>query len=152
MRNSQEYSVAIHALLMLNNPEGRKITSADIAASAGYDESNVRKIFAKLRQAGLIQTKSGRGKTTLTRPAEEITLWDIYTAVEDVNVEKLFTFHHPVADADLVGAHFSELLRPHYQRTVDAMERELSAVTIASLCGELNAMAANKREDSGNHE
>ena len=147
MRNSQEYSVAIHAMLLLNNPAGERVTSGDIAASAGYDQSNVRKIFGKLRAAGLIVTKSGRGRTCLARPAGEITLWDIYVAIEDVCVNKLFTFHHPKEDAYQVASHIEALLTPHYQRTIDAMERELSAVTVASLGEDLSALA--RRESSG---
>ena len=140
MRSNQEFSVAIHALLMLNNLPDKKITSEEISISSGCNPTNVRKLFAKLRNAGLIETKSGRGRTMLAKPAETITLWDIYAAVEGDAAQSPFTIHKCEESTCKVGSHMRELLEPHYQRIADAMRAEMSGVTLSALGEELNGI------------
>lgn len=140
MRTSQEFSVAIHAMLMLNNLPDEKVTSEDISTSSGCNPTNVRKIFAKLRGAGLIVTKSGNGRTVLAKPAEDITLWDIYSAIEGASAGELFRIHNCADSTCKVGSHMAELLAPHYQRITDAMRAEMSSVTLSALGDELDAL------------
>ena len=142
MRTSQEFSVAIHALLMLNNLPDEKITSEEISISSGCNSTNVRKIFAKLRCAGLIITKSGKGRTTLAKPADQITMWDIFSAVEGDCVESFFTIHSCEGSNCKVGSHIPELLTPHYQKITDAMKAEMSSVTLSALGKELEQFSA----------
>lgn len=141
MRTNQEFSVAIHALLMLNNLPDDKITSDEISKSSGCNPTNVRKIFAKLRKAELINTKSGKGRTALARPADEITMWDIFCAVEDTEFDHIFSIHN-CEDSDCkVGSHVGEVLRPHYAAIVDAIRAEMSSVTLSALGSKLNTIA-----------
>lgn len=141
MRTSQEFSVAIHALLMLANLTEDKITSEEISKSSGCNPTNVRKIFAKLRGAGLINTKSGKGRTALAKPADKITMWDIFCAVEDTESDHIFTIHDCDGSTCKVGSHVGEVLRPHYAAIVDAMRAEMSSVTLSALGSELNEIA-----------
>jgi len=142
MRTNQEFSVAIHALLMLNNLPDDKITSDEISKSSGCNPTNVRKIFAKLREAGLIITKSGKGRTTLAIPADEITMWDIFCAVEDTEPDHIFTTHNCEDSTCKVGSHVREVLRPHYVAIINAMRREMSSITLSALGSELNEYAS----------
>lgn len=140
MRTSQEFSVAIHALLMLNNLPEDKITSEEISISSGCNPTNVRKIFAKLRGAGLIITKSGKGRTTLAKSADQITMWDIFCAVEGDCPDSIFTIHSCQNSECKVGSHIPDLLTPHYQRITDAMRNEMSSVTLSDLGMELDGL------------
>ena len=137
MRVNQEFAVAVHALLMLDCLKDEKVTSEQIAESAGCNPTNVRKIFKKLTEAKLVITKSGKGKTVLARPAEKITLWDIYAAVEPDCEGDVFRVQRETSSTCQVGARVPKLLAPHLAQVVDAMREEMSAVTLAQLSEEL---------------
>ena len=86
---------ASHILLYLAEYETEeKITSNVLADTTGVNPVNIRKILAKLKAAGLVEIKSGIGGAYLSKSMEEITLADIYDAVEEK--EELFPMHeHP---------------------------------------------------------
>lgn len=137
MRVSTQFPMAVHILLMVAGFPDAKITSEAAAESAGCNPVIIRNIFAKLRNAGLLNTKSGKGKTELARTPEDITLWDIYTAVESDATDELFKFHQNTSDTCPVGSNIHALLTPHLDDAVEAMRASLSTVTLADLIQEL---------------
>jgi len=63
---------------------GRLRTSADIAAHAGTNPVVVRRVLGKLRNAGLLQSEKGHaGGWRLAKPADQITLADVYLALDE---------------------------------------------------------------------
>lgn len=61
---------------------GQRCTSAILATGLEANSSFIRKLMVPLTQHGIIVSTLGRtGSITLGRPAEEITLRDIYCAV-----------------------------------------------------------------------
>ena len=57
-----------------------------IAGSVNVNAVTIRQIIGQLRNVGIVQTHAGSGKVTLTRDIEQITLKDIFLAVEDGNL------------------------------------------------------------------
>lgn len=59
-------------------------TSADIADHAGTNPVVVRRVLGKLRKAGLLSSERGHsGGWRLEKPAETITLADVYLALDE---------------------------------------------------------------------
>lgn len=68
---------------MAGNPE-RTRTSADIAEHAGTNPVVVRRVLGRLREAGLLTSEKGHaGGWRLARTPEEITLADVYLALDE---------------------------------------------------------------------
>ena len=139
MRVSTQFPIAVHILLMIDSFPDLKITSEVLAESTGSNPVIIRGLFAKLKNAGLLETKSGRGKITVTRPAEEITLWDIYTAVESDAPDELFKLHPSTSETCVVGSNIHALLMPHLEDATAAIRSSFSKVTLAQLKQELYA-------------
>lgn len=137
MRTNSKYTIGIHALLMIAYFDQKKITSEDVARSVGCNSVIVRNVFADLRKANLLQTKSGKGKTELLKPANEITLWDIYVATESSNVDDIFKMYYTSKAICPIGSNIKGLLNGHFENAIDAMKSELEKVTIESLIEEL---------------
>lgn len=80
-------TVAIHITGMIAWIERelhRSATSSELAESAGGHDVFVRGILADLGRAGIVVSRRGRGGgTSLARPAQEITLAQIYSAIRD---------------------------------------------------------------------
>ena len=80
--SSGRFAIATHALAVLAvHEEG--FSSDQMAHSIHTNPAFLRRVMASLCHAGLVQAREGRGGGyTLARPADRITLSEIYEAVE----------------------------------------------------------------------
>ena len=62
--------------------EKEHLTSAQIAKSVKTNPAYIRQLMAVLKNASLISNTQGQANACLTKPADEITMLDIYRAVE----------------------------------------------------------------------
>jgi len=77
------YAVTAMLDLAIHNTHG-PVTLADISVNQGISLSYLEQIFARLRRGGLIEgTRGPRGGYRLARPAGEITVADIITAIDE---------------------------------------------------------------------
>ncbi|MEL7164735.1 MAG: Rrf2 family transcriptional regulator [Pseudomonadota bacterium] len=84
MKRNSRLSLALHTLSHMANDPARTRTSADIAAHAGTNPVVVRRVFGKLREAGILSSEKGHaGGWRLARPSEGITLADVYLALDE---------------------------------------------------------------------
>jgi Rrf2 family protein len=71
------------ALIAQEMRKGKPVTSGAIAAMVGVHPVHVRRVMGALREAGLVESQPGpTGGWELARDPKEITLYDIYLAVE----------------------------------------------------------------------
>lgn len=76
------FAVAIHILLLLAcGQRDRPATSQLIAESVNTNPVVVRRITGLLARAGLVRVRRGPGGAELTRAAAEITLADVWVAM-----------------------------------------------------------------------
>jgi len=75
---------ALHCLLyLIGNTKGENIGIKELAKYQGVSESYLSKIFTKLKKAGITTSITGvKGGYELSRPAGEITFWDVVEAIE----------------------------------------------------------------------
>lgn len=82
MKRSSRLSLALHALVHLHAQPGRQLTSAALASCLMTNAVVVRRVLGELREAGIVAaTKGPSGGWSLARPAETITLREIYEAM-----------------------------------------------------------------------
>lgn len=139
MSNSVQFSLAVHTMLVLAYFSDRRITSQMIAERVHCHPVIIRNCFAKLRAAGLLVTRSGKGKNELSRPAGEITLWDVFSAVEGEQTSTIFK-PYPLSREECAPAYDAqELLVQHCQDAVAAMRDALSAVSLQDMIDEMKS-------------
>lgn len=84
MKRNSRFSLALHTLSHMANDPNRMRTSADIAVHAGTNPVVVRRVLGKLRRAGLLTSEKGHaGGWKLALPATEISLADVYLALDE---------------------------------------------------------------------
>lgn len=133
MRVNTQFTIAVHALIMIAYFSDIRVTSEMVAESVGNNPVIIRNIYGKLKQAGILSVQRGTGHTALTRPAADITLWDVYEAVESTAPEDMFKFSNTLSGACPVGSTIRELLLIHLQEAVTQMKQSLSKTTIEEL-------------------
>lgn len=136
MQISCRFSMAVHILVCVNYFSSR-MTSQDLAGSTGTNPVVVRKLMCQMKKAGLIDVACGTGGVTLHRPAESISLLDIYQAVEVVEEESLFHFHEKPEPHCPVGGNIETVLQPHLCQAQTAMEQKLGEVNLQQITEEL---------------
>ncbi|MDD9717712.1 MULTISPECIES: RrF2 family transcriptional regulator [Dinoroseobacter] len=84
MKRNSRLSLALHTLSHMAGEPDRMRTSADIAEHAGTNPVVVRRVLGKLREAGLLTSEKGHaGGWRLARPPQDITLADVYLALDE---------------------------------------------------------------------
>lgn len=84
MKRNSRLSLALHSLSHMAREPERLRKSADIAEHAGTNPVVVRRVLGNLRQAGLLVSEAGHsGGWRLARPPHEITLADVYLALDE---------------------------------------------------------------------
>src|SRR5271168_2183937 len=134
MGTSTRFAVGVHLLTALAANPGKVLRSEDMADSANTNPVVVRRLFSLMTGAGLIRARLGPGGGfELARAASDITLRDVFTALES---RDLFTEHRSPPSASCpVGAHILPVLREATAPAVEALQEELSRATIADLAG-----------------
>lgn len=138
MQISSRFTIAIHILTCVEVfGEEYKITSDFLASSIRVNAVIIRKILSQLRNAGLIEVARGTGGTKITRPAGEITLYDVYEAVDLLEEGTLFHFHENPNPVCPVGRNVHKALDEKLECIQAAMEDEMRRFTIADVVDQI---------------
>jgi len=134
MQISSRFTVAIHVLVCIEVfKDDWKVTSDFLASSVNVNPVVIRRLLQQLKRAGIVSVARGSGGADLARPADEITLLDIYHAVECVDTEGLFHFHEDPNPQCPVGRNIHAVLDGRLDKIQEAMEREMSSVTVRDI-------------------
>jgi Rrf2 family protein len=127
---SSRVAVAVHVLAYLAWRSDGPSTSERIAESVNTHPVVVRRIVGALRKAGMVSVQPGvGGGASLARLPAQITLLDVYRAVEDGG--DLFSLPAQApSQACNVGANIRDVLQRVFCRAHSAMEKVLAGVTV----------------------
>jgi len=149
MKINTKFSVAIHILLILEFKKGKVVCSQLISDSVNTNPVVIRKILAMLKAAGFIDTKRGAGGSFGIKDIEEITLLDVYKAVEIEPDGELFNFHRDRNMECPIASNIEASVVPVLKRSQNAMEEELSKVTIKDVFTDVKNRIDISKEDKG---
>jgi|SRR5215203_1602121 Rrf2 family protein len=140
MSSNSRFTVAVHTLTLLAQRPEVPVTSEYVASSVNTNPVVIRRMLGALRSAGLVTSQGGNGGGwRLTREPGEITLCDVYRAVED---EPLFALHPRDPNPHCpVGRYIQGSLNGHYEDAKRALEAELARTTIGDILNEVVVLA-----------
>jgi Rrf2 family protein len=96
-RVSEASSLGLHAAALLARSSGDRLRISDIARSLRASAAHLAKVLSRLEKAGLVRgTRGPAGGYALARPARDITLRDVYEAVEGPATVERCVFDVPV--------------------------------------------------------
>lgn len=130
MSISSRFSVGIHILTLIGMYKDEALSSENIAGSVNTNPVVIRKIIGMLKNAGLINVKPGIAGAELAKDLSEITLLDVYKAVNVVQEKELFSIHEQPNPACYVGRNIQSAIIPIFFKAQHALEAELESVTL----------------------
>lgn len=134
MQISSRFTLALHIFACIDSfKEEYKVTSDFLAGSTNVNPVIIRKILGQLKSAGLVEVARGSGGASVAKPLNQITLLDIYNAVECVEDGTLFHFHENPNPKCPVGRNIHLILDDKLLRVQQAMEKELDSVTLQDI-------------------
>lgn len=140
MQFSSRLPIAVHVLLAIVEFEGKeKTTSVFLAGSVNVNPVIIRNTLGQLKAAGLVTVKAGEGGAALAKEPKDITLTDIFRAVE--KEEDLFHFHENPNPECPVGKNVHAVLNDKLLAIQGAMFRQMSSITLQDLLDDLDKMS-----------
>lgn len=137
MNISTRFAVAIHILTLIDSNKEGKSTSEWIAGSVNTNPVVIRRITGMLHKAGLVEVRPGVAGAKLTRNPAEITLLQIYRAVNAVEADSLFSVHEHPNPSCPVGQNIAGAIIPVFSLAQQAMENVLQEVTLDQIVNQI---------------
>lgn len=136
MSTSSKFAVAVHVLTLMAWADDEPLKSEQVADSVNTNAVVIRRIVCELAESKLVVSQSGSmGGSKLARQPEQITLLDIYQAVENRGV---FSLHrHPPNRDCPVGVNIGTVLNEVLDEVDSAVERVLANITIKDVVSRL---------------
>lgn len=131
MKYSVRLSDAVHLMIYIEVVRDSELTSAAIAGSIRTNPAYIRQLMMKLKKAGLLQSVHGHADPKLTRKPEEISLLDVYKAVEgDKPLLHLDADINPDCD---VGINIQFALKGYYEQIQKNIEKEMEQIRLSDV-------------------
>lgn len=130
-------------LALIDIFENEEVTSEAMAASIQTNPVVVRKLLSQLNKAGLIETSRGSGKTKLATLAQNISLYDIYQAVE--KKQEVFKIHQDTNPACIVGGNIQTVLSKTMNDVERHVQQALETVSLQDIVTDIERVDNTKR-------
>ncbi len=128
MKFSTRVSDAVHILAFIALNRNEALTSQRIAESIRTNPGCVRQLMVSLRRYGIMTSVQGHARPALSRAPAEISLLDIYRAVEGGKpLLHLDTHTNPECG---VGVNIQLALQDYFDKVQNRAEDEMSRITL----------------------
>ena len=141
MQLSMKCSVAVHCLIFIHEAQGvAKVTSNLLSESTGCNPVVIRGILSALKKAGLITVARGTGGAALCRDPKDITLYEIYSALEPHGLTSLIGIHACQGRRCPVARNIRAVLRRPYEAIEDAVQTAMEGITLQSMLDDFHRL------------
>ena len=131
MKYSTKLSDTVHVMVLIAINQEKSLSSASIAESVHTNPGFVRQLMLKLKKAGLMTSVAGHARPSLSKPADQITLLDIYKAVEgEKPLLHLDTHTNPDCG---VGINIQLSLQEFYNEIQKTAEEKMNTITLQDI-------------------
>ena len=131
MAYSTKLSDALHLLVFIATEQGADLSSTAIAKSLAANPSSVRQLMGRLRRAGVITSVTGHARPALARPAQSISMLDVYHAVEGTKpLLHLDTHTNPACG---VGVNAQLVIGERFRDVQQAAENAMANISLAQI-------------------
>lgn len=149
MQITSKFTAAVHILTCIEVFGGEmRVTSDFLSGSTGVNAVIVRNVLGQLRETGIVETRQGSGGAHIAKPTGEITLYDIYRAIECTDDTGLFRFHENPNAKCPVGRNIHKVMDSRLEAAQAALENELKLTTLAEIVSDTQKIIEEENTDA----
>lgn len=149
MQLSMKCSVAVHCLIFINEAaEKIRVTSPLLAQSTGCNPVVIRNVISALKKAGLITVPRGTGGAELCREPSEITLYQIYSALEPDGLSSMIGIHSCQGRKCPISQNIHMVLQTPYRKIEDSVRQTMEGITLESMIEDYRRRVSEKADDA----
>jgi Rrf2 family protein len=138
MKQPSRFSSTLHILVHLAQRPGEPFTSDQLAGWWNTNPVVVRRSFAPLREAGIIQSSAGHGGGwMLAKPAREISLGTIYDLLNEHLIDPDREENMPQC---LVERAVHHALRDTYREADTLLKNRLASISLQDLADDVSSL------------
>lgn len=134
MQISTKCSIAIHCLIFIHEAKGSvKVTSNLLSQSTRCNPVIIRNIISSLKKAGLITVMRGTGGAELKVSPSEITMYQIYIALEPKGLSSLIGIHPCQSGKCPIAQNIHAILKNPYEKIETSIIETMKSITLQSI-------------------
>jgi len=146
LRISTAASLALHAISLLAANGNRTLSTKEIAAKLRASEAHLSKVLQRLGKARLVEaTRGPKGGFCLARPGGDISLLEVYEAIEGPLQDSVCLLGEPVCQGE-------KCILGGLLETVNQQAREYLGGTTLSDLADVYEVTQNEREQKDNQD
>ena len=133
VRGNTQFPVASHILALVGINKiatDTSLTSSEIASSVNTNPVVIRRILSILKTKNLVHVRPGVGGVDLLKSPKDITLLEIFKAVQSTESPSIFDLHKNVNQDCPIGSVINSVLSVRLDSAQIKMEEELSKSTL----------------------
>lgn len=100
----------------------------------------IRNILSALKKAGLITVPRGTGGAELCADPSQITLYQIYSALEPEGVTSIIGIHPCEGRSCPVAQNIRKVLQIPYRKIEDAVQKTMESITLQSMIDDFHGL------------
>ncbi len=94
MQITNKFTIGVHIICAVEYfKKDREVTSSLLSLSTGANPVTVRTVISELREAGLLDISQGKTGIGLKKDIKDISMLDVFNAVDGLDKDGLFHFH-----------------------------------------------------------
>ena len=138
MAYSRRLSHALHILVFIARGRQDELSSDRIGSSMHTNPVSVRQLMGRMRDAGLLNCVTGHSAPTLDRPASDISIWDVYRAVE--GDKPLLHLANDVNPECEIGQDIQVIIGEEFERIHAAAATMMRSITLQDILDRFDAV------------
>lgn len=151
MKISTKSSIAMHCLIFIAEyGERTRVTSDLLAKSTGCNPAAIRSILGALQRAGLIAIARGVGGAHLAIDPAQLTLWNVYRALEPDGLDHLIGLHPAPSPYCPVGRNIGAVLQEPYRQGRAGGAAADAQITLAQMLEQYHGLVLQEESKATN--
>ena len=134
MQITNKFTIGVHIICAVEYfRKDREVTSSLLSLSTGANPVTVRTVISELREAGLLDISQGKTGIGLKKDIKDISMLDVFNAVDGLDKDGLFHFHdNPNIDCP-VGKNIHKAMDDKLMKIQDSMNSQMEKIKIGDV-------------------
>ncbi len=138
MQITNKFTIGVHIICAVEYfKKDREVTSSLLSLSTGANPVTVRTVISELRGAGLLDISQGKTGIGLKKDINNISLLDVFNAVDGLDRDGLFHFHDNPSINCPVGRNIHKALDDKLMKIQDSMNSQMAKIKIGDVYNDI---------------